>query len=179
MSGIPPIGLTLVFGNDSELHAQGVQDGIDRFEAWVCACTQGFVQALPAQACVFGDLRHASCFRHVAERGDEYIGVWVFGSRRKIFRNDRIVIEIRRSRRMVCKLFSFSSLVLPFCSSRAIFFTLAMSFVCDAFMPPASKTYTVDPFACSKRDTPLRHERASRKRLRRRVRNRRNFQMSR
>jgi hypothetical protein len=44
----PFLALTLAFGNDGELHAEGVQDGIDGFEAWVCACTQGFVQALPA-----------------------------------------------------------------------------------------------------------------------------------
>jgi len=98
-----------VFSDDSELHAESVQDGIDRFEAWVCACTQGFVQALPAQSRVFGDLRHASRFGHVAERGDEYLGVGVFGSRRKILRNDRIVIEIRRSVEWFCKLSSCSS----------------------------------------------------------------------
>jgi hypothetical protein len=44
------LALTLVFSNDGKLHAEGVQDGINRFEAWVCACTQGFVQALPAQS---------------------------------------------------------------------------------------------------------------------------------
>jgi hypothetical protein len=42
------LALTLAFRNDSELDAQGVQNGIDGFEPWVCACTQGFVQALPA-----------------------------------------------------------------------------------------------------------------------------------
>ena len=87
-------GLTPVFSNDGDLHTQGAQNGIDSFKAWMCACAQGFVEALPAQSGFFGDLRHASRFRHVAERGNEYIGVWVFGSRRKIFRNDGIVIEI-------------------------------------------------------------------------------------
>ena len=29
--------LTLAFGDDGELHAEGVQDGIDGFEARVCA----------------------------------------------------------------------------------------------------------------------------------------------
>jgi len=38
------------------------------FRAWMCACTQGFVQALPAKAGVFGDLRHASRFNHLAVR---------------------------------------------------------------------------------------------------------------
>jgi len=85
-----------VFSNDGELHAERVQDGVDRFEARVCACTQGFVQALPAQPSVFGDLRHASCFGYVAERGDKHIGIRIFGSRRKIFRNNHIIIEIRR-----------------------------------------------------------------------------------
>ncbi len=46
----PWLRLILVFSNDSELHAEGVQDGVDGFEAWVCACAQGFVQALPAQS---------------------------------------------------------------------------------------------------------------------------------
>src|ERR1700676_808076 len=32
----------------------------------------------------------------MAERRDEYVGVWVFGSGGKIFRNDCIVIEIGR-----------------------------------------------------------------------------------
>jgi len=87
---------TLVFSNHGELHAERVQDGVDRFEPRVRACTQGFVQALPAQSRIFGDLRYASCFGHVAERCDEYIGVGVLGGRRKIFRNHRIIIEIRR-----------------------------------------------------------------------------------
>ncbi|SPE44342.1 exported hypothetical protein [Candidatus Sulfotelmatobacter sp. SbA7] len=84
------------FGNHDELHTQGVQDGIDGFEARVRAGTQGFVEALPAKACFFGDLRHAAGFGHVAERGHEHVGVGVFGSRRQIFGNDRVVIEICR-----------------------------------------------------------------------------------
>jgi len=35
--------ILLAFSNHGELHAQGVQDGIDRFKAWVCARTKGFV----------------------------------------------------------------------------------------------------------------------------------------
>ena len=62
----------------------------------MCARTQGFVQALPAKAGVCGDLRHASRSNHFAERGQEYIGVWVLGGERKIFRDERIVKEIRR-----------------------------------------------------------------------------------
>jgi hypothetical protein len=73
--------LTLAFNNDCELHAQGVQDGVDGFKAWVCARTQGLVEALPAEACVFGDLGYASCLGHVAQGGDEYLGVGVFGGR--------------------------------------------------------------------------------------------------
>ena len=34
----PRTELALAFGNDGELHAEGVQDGIDGFEAWVGAC---------------------------------------------------------------------------------------------------------------------------------------------
>jgi hypothetical protein len=30
--------LALAFGDDRELHAEGVHDGIDGFEAWVGAC---------------------------------------------------------------------------------------------------------------------------------------------
>jgi hypothetical protein len=62
----------------------------------------GFVQALPAQSRIFGDLRYASCFGHVAERRDEYIGVGLLGGGRKIFRNDRIIIEIRDRPSMFC-----------------------------------------------------------------------------
>src|SRR5580700_10810942 len=56
-----------------------------------------------------------------------------------------------------------------------------MSFICEALTPPASKTLLAKQgwssrFACNKFDTPLLHEYASRKRLRRRLRNRRNFQ---
>jgi hypothetical protein len=133
----PQCTLILVFRNHSELHAESMQDRINSFKAWVCACAQGFVQALPAQSCVFGDLRHASCLGHMTEGCYEYLWVWVFGSGRKIFRNDRIIIEIsRRFERFVyCFLHSFALL-----SSRAIFFALAMSFVCEAFTPPASKT---------------------------------------
>jgi hypothetical protein len=40
--------LAFAFGDDGELHSEGVQDGIDGFEAWVGACAQGFVQALAA-----------------------------------------------------------------------------------------------------------------------------------
>ena len=61
-----------MFSNHGELHPEGVQDGVDRFKAVVCARTQGFVQALPAQSRIFGDLRYASCFGHIAERRDEY-----------------------------------------------------------------------------------------------------------
>src|SRR5277367_2980423 len=53
--------LILAFRNHSELHAQGVQDRIDGFEAWVRAGAKGFVEALSSQSRVFGDLRHASC----------------------------------------------------------------------------------------------------------------------
>ena len=73
--------LTLAFSNDCELHAQGVQDGVDRFKAWVRSRTQSFVEAFSAQARVFGDLRYASCLGHVAQGCDEYLGVRVFGSR--------------------------------------------------------------------------------------------------
>jgi len=88
--------LILVFADHGELHAQGVQDGIDGFKAWVCACAQGFVQAFPAKSCVFGDLGHASGLGHIAERCDEYFGVGVFGGGRKIFGNHSIVIEVGR-----------------------------------------------------------------------------------
>ena len=37
------LSLTAVFGDDSDLHAEGAQDRIDGFKAWVCAGTQGFV----------------------------------------------------------------------------------------------------------------------------------------
>src|SRR5579872_3028088 len=90
------LALTLAFSNHCEFHAQGVQDGVDRFKAWVRSRTQGFVEAFSAQARVFGDLRYASCLGHVAQGCDEYLGVRVFGSRRKIFRDDRVVIKIRR-----------------------------------------------------------------------------------
>src|SRR5436309_5138376 len=43
---------------------------------------------------------------------------------------------------------------------------------------PTKHTWS-SPFACNKRDNPLRHERASRKRFRRPFRNLRNFQVSR
>jgi len=33
----------ILVSNDSELHAEGVQNRIDSFEAWVCACTQDLV----------------------------------------------------------------------------------------------------------------------------------------
>jgi len=89
-------GLTPTSNNDSDLHPQGVQHRIDGLKARMCACTQGFVQALPAKAGVCGGLRHASRSNHFAERGQEYIGVWVFGGERKIFRDERIVKEIRR-----------------------------------------------------------------------------------
>src|SRR5580692_9879140 len=126
--------LTLVLSNDSELHAQGVQDRIDGFEAWVRTCTQGLVQAFPAQARVFGDLRHASCLGHVAKGCDEYLGIRIFGSRRKIFRNDHIVIEIRRRVEWFVSCFLLlHGFVLV--SSRAIFFALTMSFVCEALTP--------------------------------------------
>lgn len=39
-----------VFRNNGKLHAQGPQDRIDGLKARVCACTQGFVQALPAKS---------------------------------------------------------------------------------------------------------------------------------
>jgi hypothetical protein len=90
----PGFSLTLGFSHDGKLHSQGVQDGIDGLKAGVRACAQGFVQALPAQSCVFGDLRSATCFGHLAERGDEYCRVGVLGRRGKILRNDCIVIEI-------------------------------------------------------------------------------------
>ena len=57
---------------------------------------QGFVQTLPAETGVFGDLGHASRFGHITERSDKHIGIRIFGSRRKIFRDDCIVIEILR-----------------------------------------------------------------------------------
>ena len=76
----------------------------------MCACTEGFVQALAAEACVFGNLRHAARFGYIAERGDEYLGIRVFGSRRKIFRNHRIVIEIRRRVEWFVSCFLSSSL---------------------------------------------------------------------
>jgi hypothetical protein len=100
---------------------------------------EGLVQALPAQSRVVGNLRHASRFGHISERCDEYTRVWVFGSRRKIFRNDRIVIEIcRRVEWLVsCFLFFVGFALL---SSRAICLALAMSFVWVAFAPPANKT---------------------------------------
>jgi hypothetical protein len=136
--------LILVFSNDRELHTQGVQDGVDRFKAWVRARTQGFVQAFPAQSCVFGDLRHASCLGHVAKGCDEYLGIRIFGSRRKIFRNDHIVIEIRRRVEWFVSCFLLlHGFVLV--SSRAIFFALTMSFVCEALTPPANNTYIVEP----------------------------------
>lgn len=53
------VELALVLGDDREVHTQCVQDGIDGFEAWMCAWAEGFVQALAADACVFGNLRHA------------------------------------------------------------------------------------------------------------------------
>jgi len=56
------------------------------------------LSARAAGSMAFG--RHApkrfSCLGHVAQGCDEYLGVRVFGSRRKIFRDDRVVIEIRR-----------------------------------------------------------------------------------
>lgn len=144
---------TFAFGNDGKLHAQGLQNRIDRFEAWVCACAQGFVEALAAEACVFGDLGHAPGFGHVAERGDEYLGVGIFGGRRKIFRNNCIVIEIRcriepfvgyfLSLICYCYCYRYCS---PCCfellSSRAILFAFAISLPCEAFVPAASKTYS-------------------------------------
>jgi hypothetical protein len=133
----PQCTLILVFRNHSELHAEGMQDRINSFKARVCACAQGLVQALPAQSCVFGYLCHASCLGHMTERRYEYLRVWVFGSRRKIFRNDRIIIEISRRFEWFVYRFLHSFALL---SSRAIFFALAMSFVCEAFTPPASKT---------------------------------------
>jgi len=93
---LPAAGLTPTSNNDSDLHPQGAQHGIDGFKAWMRAHTEGFVQALPAKAGVRGGLRHPSRSNHLAERGQEYIGVWVFGGKRKIFRDKRIVKEIRR-----------------------------------------------------------------------------------
>ena len=57
-------------------------------------------------------------------RCDEYLGVWVFGSRRKIFRNDRVVIEIRRCVEWFVNHFLFLH-CFALLSSRAIFFVLA------------------------------------------------------
>jgi hypothetical protein len=73
--------LTLALSNHCELHTQGVQDRVDRFKAWVRARTEGFVQAFPAQARVFGGLRHPSRLGDVAKGCDEHLGVRVFRSR--------------------------------------------------------------------------------------------------
>jgi hypothetical protein len=75
----------------------------------------------------------------VAERGNEYVRIWVLGGGRKIFRDDRIVIEMRSRVECFVSCFPFPHRFAPF-NSRAIFFALAMSFVWDAFTPPASKT---------------------------------------
>jgi hypothetical protein len=133
------LSLTAVFGDDSDFHAEGAQDRIDGFKAWVRACTQGFVQALPAETGVFGDLRYASRFGYLAERGNEYVRIWVLGGGRKIFRDDRIVIEMRSRVECFVSCFPFPHRFALF-NSRAIFFALAMSFVWDAYTPPASKT---------------------------------------
>src|SRR5258706_8492391 len=100
--------------NHSKLHAKRAQHRIDGFKPWVCPSAQGLVQTLSAKSRVFRNLRHASRFCHIAERGNEYIGVWVFGGRRKIFRNDRIVIQIGRRVEWFVSCFPHSSSFIHF-----------------------------------------------------------------
>src|SRR6266576_5425369 len=106
------------------------------FKAWVCTYAQGFVQTLPAQLRIFSDLCHASRPRYVTKSSNKDIRVWIFSSRRQIFGNDFVIVEISRSIEFfVCCFHCLVSF-----SSRAIFFAREMSFACDDLSPPTSKT---------------------------------------
>ena len=137
--------LALTFRNHRELHAERVQHRIDGFKARMCACAQRLVQALPTEPCLFGNLRHASRFGHIAERGDEYLGVWVCGSRRKISAITASLSRYSAASNGLYVVFFFLMVTVPlqglsFLSTRAILFALAMSLVCEPFGPPANRT---------------------------------------
>ena|ERR1700730_13644761 len=80
--------------DNSEFHSERPQHGIYGFVAGMCTHAQRLVKALTAKSCVFGDLRHASCFSHIAECGKKHVGVRVFNGRRKIFGYELVVIEV-------------------------------------------------------------------------------------
>ena len=55
---------------------------------------QRLVEALAPEPRILRDLRHAARLRHVAEGGEEDIGVRVFGRGREVFGDDLVIVEI-------------------------------------------------------------------------------------
>jgi hypothetical protein len=65
----------------NEAHAERAQDGVDGLKARMRAGRQRLVEAFPAKTRVPRDLRHAPRFRHLSERPQQHIGVFVLGGR--------------------------------------------------------------------------------------------------